>query len=166
MTWRIVIVDGADEALVEAARVLFAEYHDWLGSVVCSRSLGAETAALPGVYGPPKGRLLLALDATTGEALGVVGVRAFSEGGAQAEVKRLYVRESARGEGLGRALAEAALQAAVEMGYSEAMLTTLPGSMGTALAMYERLGFVETEPFYDHSHVAEGTPMSFLHRPL
>lgn len=163
--WRIVTVDGSDQALVEMARGLFGEYHAWLGSVVCSRTLGEETAALPGVYGPPNGRLMLALD-EQGAAGGVIGVRSFSDGSSQAEIKRLYVRPAARGAGLGRRLAETALAAAHELGYSEALLTTLPHSMETALAMYGRLGFVETEPFYDHSHVAEGTEMLFMRRPL
>lgn len=159
-------VDGSDAELVEHARTLFAEYHAWLGEVVCSRSLGAETAALPGVYSPPRGTLLLALDVSTGEPLGTVGVRPFSETGDECEIKRLYVRDVARGSGLGRALAEAALSAAADTGYRTALLTTLPGSMELALAMYRRLGFEQCDPFYDHSHVADGTPMTFMRRGL
>lgn len=164
--WRIEVVDGADEARVESARTLFAEYHAWLGEMVCSRSLGAETDALPGVYAPPAGRLLLALDETLDTPLGIVGVRPSSQSPTEAEIKRLYVRDCARGAGLGHALAAEALNAAREMGYVEALLTTLPGSMSVALGMYRRLGFEESEPFYDHSHVAEGTPMSFMRRAL
>jgi GMP synthase-like glutamine amidotransferase/ribosomal protein S18 acetylase RimI-like enzyme len=163
--WRFLVVDGTDPALVEQARSLFAEYHEWLGTVVCSRSLGAETAALPGVYAPPAGWLLVARDAE-GAAVGIVGVRSFDASGAVAEVKRLYVTPAARGAGLGRVLAERAIEQARVLGYREARLTTLPDSMGVALAMYRSLGFTETEPFYDHSHVDPDTDMVFMSREL
>ncbi|TLM98328.1 MAG: GNAT family N-acetyltransferase, partial [Actinobacteria bacterium] len=117
---------------------------------------------LPGVYAPPAGRLLVAL-APDGSPAGVIGVRCFDNADPEvAEVKRLYVRPTARGAGLGRTLALAALDAARELGYREARLTTLPDSMDSALRMYRTLGFVESEPFYDHSHVADGTPMLYM----
>lgn len=164
--WRLVVVDGSDEALLDEARSLFAEYHEWLGTVVCSRTLGAETAALPGVYAPPRGRLLVAFDAD-GAAQGVIGVREYAQGSpGQAEIKRLFVRPRARGAGLGRLLAEEALRIARALGYREALLTTLPESMPEALGMYRRLGFLETAPFYDHSHVDDGTVMLYLRLPL
>lgn len=163
--WHMVNVDGSDPALLDAARELFAEHHAWLGTVVCSRTLSAETAALPGVYAPPAGRLLVATD-DTGAPGGVVGLRLFQEGSTLAEVKRLYVRPEVRGAGLGRMLAERAVHEARQLGYEELLLTTLPESMETALAMYRRLGFVESRPFYDHSHVAEGTPMLFMRLSL
>lgn len=165
MEWRFSIVDGLDPALVEQARSLFAEYHAWLGTVVCSRSLGAETAALPGAYAPPGGWLLLARDGD-GAPVGIVGVRPFDDSGTIGEIKRLYVTPAARGTGLGRTLAERAIDAARALGYREARLTTLPDSMGVALAMYRSLGFAETDPFYDHSHVDAGTGMAFMSRDL
>jgi GNAT superfamily N-acetyltransferase len=163
--WVLLTVDGSDDAAVDSARELFREYHQWLGTVVCSRTLGHETAALPGVYAPPRGRLIVAFDGD-GVAQGIVAVRPFSEEGGEAEVKRLYVRPTARGGGLGRVLAQAALDAADELGYDEVLLTTLPDSMATARAMYERMGFVESAPFYDHSHVAEGIEMLFMRRTM
>jgi ribosomal protein S18 acetylase RimI-like enzyme len=65
------------------------------------------------------------------------------------ELKRLYLRSGYRGTGLGRALTEAALHAAREMGYARIRLDTLP-DMQTAQRLYESLGFYEIPPYYDN----------------
>ena len=151
-----IAADGRDMADV---RALFEEYHAWLGEVVCSRRLAEEIASLPGPYAAPAGRLLLAVD-TGGRAVGVVGVRPHEAGGA--EIKRLYVRPEARTAGLGRRLMDEAVAAARSLGYGRALITTLPDSMGSALRMYERMGFTPTTPFVDHSHVSEDVRMVYL----
>ncbi len=164
--WRIERVTDATPLLIEAARELFVEYHEWLGEVVCSARLAEEIASLPGPYTPPAGRLLLAFD-TDGAVAGVVGVRPLEDARPRAcEIKRLYVRPTSRGGGLGRLLAEQAIQVARDLGYEEAMLTTLPSTMETALALYRSLGFTETEPFVDHSHVDEGIEMLYMRLSL
>jgi putative acetyltransferase len=164
--WRIEVVTAATPESLEAARELFREYHEWLGEVVCSARLAEEIASLPGPYSPPGGRLMLARDAE-GSVAGVVGVRSVDTGMPEAgEIKRLYVRPEFRGLGLGRCLANSALEAAAELGYADAVLTTLPATMPRALALYRSMGFVEGEPFLDHSHVDESVQMLFLRRSL
>lgn len=151
------------EADIRDARALFGEYHEWLGAVICSTTLAEETANLPGPYAEPAGRLLVARG-PDGLARGVVGVRHHEDG--VAEIKRLYVRPDARGTRLGRRLMEEALAAAAELGYGSVRLTTLPASMDAAVTMYRSLGFVEVEPFFDHSHVVGQTDMLFMERRL
>jgi len=62
------------------------------------------------------------------------------------ELRRLYVRPSSRGTGLGRHLTLAALAAARAMAYDRVRLNTLP-SMTRARALYATLGFREIPPY-------------------
>jgi GNAT superfamily N-acetyltransferase len=150
-------------AAVDAVRSLFREYGEWLGDVVCAVGLEEEIAALPGPYAEPAGRLLLVVDGY-GADVGCAAVREHAAG--VAEIKRLYVRPEARGTGVGRALARAALEAAADLGYEKVRVTTIPAMMERAARMYEDLGFREVEPFHDYSRVADGVAVTFLERDL
>lgn len=133
---------GAD---LDAVGTLFRAYAASLEIDLGYQGFAAELAGLPGAYAPPQGALLLARD-EAGAAIGCVAMRPFEAG--ICELKRLYVAPSGRNRGLGRALAEAILHAAIAAGYREARLDTLP-SMASALALYGALGFEPTERYYD-----------------
>ena len=64
-------------------------------------------------------------------------------------MKRLYVSPLGRGTGLGRALTLEVLDQAKKMGYRRVRLDTLR-SMTNAMALYEKLGFSEVEPYYNN----------------
>ena len=135
----------ADYALVKQ---LFLEYAASIGVDLEYQGFGAELAALPGKYAPPTGELLIGR--VNGEAGGCVALRALDH--ATLEMKRLYVRDSARGMGLGKRLVEAAIisarASAREQGYAELRLDTL-ATMAAAQALYRSLGFVEIPPYGD-----------------
>lgn len=63
-----------------------------------------------------------------------------------AEFRRLWVRESHRGEGIGRALTETVIEKAGSEGYERLALTTPPWGKA-AQALYESLGFERTPPY-------------------
>jgi putative acetyltransferase len=126
---------------LEAIRELFREYAAAADAPECFVALEAELAALPGDYSPPLGRLFLAGDPV---AAGCVALRRLDA--ASAEIKRLYVRGTHRGSGLGRKLAAAAIDAARATGAKRVVLDTLP-SMREAHALYRNLGFIEIAPY-------------------
>ena len=127
---------------VAEIRVLFEEYAQSLGIDLSFQDFAEELASLPGAYSPPRGRLLLA--ANGARAVGCVGVRPQDEG--ICEMKRLYVRPEARGQAVGRALAEAAIAFGKAAGYHAIRLDTLPTMTG-AQALYRQLGFVNVPPY-------------------
>ncbi len=121
---------------------LFREYAASIGVDLEYQGFSSELARLPGQYAPPSGDLLVAK--VNGEAAGCVALRALDQ--ATLEMKRLYVRPSARGTGLGKLLVEAAISIARQNGYAELRLDTL-ASMASAQKLYGALGFVEIPPY-------------------
>ncbi|MEI9994113.1 MAG: GNAT family N-acetyltransferase [Rhizomicrobium sp.] len=137
---------------------LFREYAGGLGIDLGYQGFEDELESLPGAYAPPRGVLLLA--EIDGEAVGCVAVRPL-HGTAFCEMKRLYVRDRARGTGAGRLLATAAIAEGKRMGYSAMRLDTL-STMQAALSLYRGLGFKDIPAYYE-------TPVAstvFLHKAL
>ena len=127
---------------LEEVRALFLEYARDLGFSLCFQDFDQELAQLPGHYAPPRGALLLV------PGKGCVALRPLE--GATAEMKRLYLRPAFRGLGLGRALAQAAIDEARALGYSRLVLDTVNGTMDRAIAMFRALGFGEIAPYYQN----------------
>jgi ribosomal protein S18 acetylase RimI-like enzyme len=60
-------------------------------------------------------------------------------------MNRLWIRPAARRSGLGRALCEASMETARDLGFRRMALDVVPGRTN-AIALYRSLGFVETAP--------------------
>jgi GNAT superfamily N-acetyltransferase len=123
-------------------RILFGEYSGLVAEALCFQNFDQELEALPGAYAPPAGALLIARDGDT--AAGCVALRRLDPG--TGEMKRMYVRETHRGTGLGRKLAVAVIEEARKRGHGRIVLDTLP-KLAAAIALYRDLGFRECAPY-------------------
>lgn len=128
---------------IAQARELFLEYGKSLGFSLCFQNFDQELAGLPGDYAPPGGRLLLA--EFNDQLAGCVALHKFDAD--ICEMKRLYLRSQFRGKGLGRALAEAIIAQARQIGYRRMRLDTVGPVMQDAVAMYRKLGFRDISPY-------------------
>jgi putative acetyltransferase len=139
-------------AELSALRSLITEYAQSLDVDLCFQDLTAELAQLPGEYVAPRGALVSAW--VDGALAGCCALRALdsTDYALASEMKRLYVRPAYRGMGLGRTLAQAILDAALQAGHQHVLLDTLD-DMEAARAMYADLGFVEIPPYY-HNPIA------------
>jgi ribosomal protein S18 acetylase RimI-like enzyme len=135
-----------------ALRGIFLEYANTLKIDLCFQDFDRELASLPGEYAQPRGYLLAAV--VDGSLAGCCALRALDSADYPnaCEMKRLFVRPTFRGLGLGRDLVERILDAAREAGYHSVLLDTLD-EMETARALYHDLGFEEIPPYY-HNPIA------------
>jgi putative acetyltransferase len=144
-TYRLVEADTT--ARYQAARALIEEYAMQVGAStgvdLCFQNLAGELDQLPLMYGPPSGCLLLA--SRDEEWVGCCALRRFSD--EVCEMKRLYIKSSARGAQLGRLLTERLITQARTLGYGRMVLDTLE-DMIAAQTLYRSLGFRRTTPYY------------------
>jgi GNAT superfamily N-acetyltransferase len=100
----------------------------------------------PNEVAPGKGAFFVAL--LDSEPVGCGAVRLL-DGGADAEIKRMYTAPSARGRGVARAILAAIESEARRLGARRLVLET--GTRQTsALALYRREGFVEIDAFGEY----------------
>ena len=152
------IIPARTTAEIDVFRSLCREYAASLPFSLDYQGFDAEMAELPGKYTPPKGELFIALDAEGrgggNRGLGIVAVRELPSSPewprrpGVAELKRMYVRPDARGRGIGRALARAAVTFAKAVDYREIWLDSEP-DFAAALATYRGLGFVDIPRYND-----------------
>ena len=138
---------------LDSVRTLVHAFMDWARQIYPDlqnltdenfKTVEAELASLPGAYGPPTGRLLLAY--YDGKAAGTVAMRDL--GDRICEMKRMFVYEKFRGKGIGRALTMALINEARTLGYSHMRLDTGPRHYA-AQGLYRSLGFQEIPPYYE-----------------
>lgn len=143
------IIEASTIEQYRQARLLVEEYARFLGIDLEFQGFSRELTDLPGMYGPPKGAMLLVHDG--GAFVGCVGLRPLLDG--CGEMKRMYLRPAHQGKGLGRMLMEAFLIKARSLGYKTIRLDTIP-ALGRALGLYRKFGFVEIPP-YRHNPAAD-----------
>lgn len=143
------IVHVRSESEATEVRVLVQEFLGWLnarypGMVEALadyfrvQDLDGQMRELLTRFAPPKAECLLArLD---GVAAGIVMTKPHSEG--VCEMNRMFVRDTTRGHGVGRALVAEILSTAKALGYRR--MTLAAGPQHTeAIALYRSFGFIE-----------------------
>jgi GNAT superfamily N-acetyltransferase len=131
-------------------RELFWEYLQWandrlnreFGISFDIESMIQQNMADLEMFLPPYGRLLLAAEGPN--AAGIACMKRIRE--CIGEIKRMYVRPEYRGKGIGRALLEALVAAAQQIGYQTIRLDSVR-FMTAAHALYRSAGFQEIEPY-------------------
>ena len=133
------------KAEIQEVESLFREYESFLNVDLCFQNFEDELANLPGKYSPPRGDLLIGLDGE--KIVGCVAVRKLDDD--ICEMKRLFVRQEARGTGLGRQLAQEIIVISQKLGYSLMRLDTLD-RLTKAMHLYKTLGFKKIESYYEN----------------
>ena len=138
-------------ATIDAARLLLGEYRDYARTVAGPgfgmAKLERQIAELPASHGGPGEGLLIAWIGAA--PAGCVVYRPVPEllPERASELKRLWVRDAFRGQGLAEALVAAVMAQARALGSTALYLDTEPERMPAAVRLYRRLGFVEC-PLY------------------
>ena len=151
--------------MLESARALLLEYGRFVTEAegaahFCFGKLQEEVDRLPNSYRNNGGELLLAY--VDGRGAGCVTWRAVPAIAGACEMKRLWVRPSVRGLGLGEVLVLSAIENATRAGFDAMYLDTFPATMKSASEMYLRLGFTPCDAYNDSD--SEG--IVFMRLPL
>jgi putative acetyltransferase len=132
---------------IRQVQELFREYALMPGVAPCVEDFEREVVGLPGLYAPPGGTLLLAVNENAQNSSAAAACVALRPWGEHAcEMKRLYVRPAFRGSGAGRVLVKEVIAAARFIGFEKILLDTLP-SMQAAHELYKSLGFRQIPPY-------------------
>ena len=137
----IEIAAARSSADVAAVKALILAYAEFLKVDLCFQSFAEEMATFPAFYD------LLLLAKVGGAPAACVALK--NLGGDVCEMKRLFAYPEHRGLKLGETLSMRLIAEARERGFRVMRLDSLK-RLGHALALYRRLGFVETPAYYDN----------------
>jgi putative acetyltransferase len=142
---------------LDTVRRLFQEYRAWLADHV-EPTPGTDLvvpvglahfdqviAELPGVFGPPRGDVILAFK--HGDLVACGALREWEPN--VGEIKRIHVRADHRGPGFGPRLTGELLDRARELGFERVRVDTLP-TMAAAIQFYQEMGFKPIPPYWPH----------------
>ena len=127
----------------ETLKSVIREYIAWLDMDLSYRGFDQEMAQFEQLFTLPSGLFLMARSG--GAVVGCVGL--LRHNASTAEVKRLYVKPSFRGQQLGEQLIRALIQKAQCHGFIRLVLDAVPQTTA-AQKLYQSMGFQQTEPYY------------------
>jgi ribosomal protein S18 acetylase RimI-like enzyme len=141
------VISAEKQEHYQKARELFMQYADSLDFDLEFQGFSQELATLPGIYAPPEGCILLAVE--SGRFVGCVALRPLED--KICEMKRLYVRSGYQGQGIGRMLACSVINRAREIGHAKMRLDTM-ATMNEARTLYYSLEFQNIKAYRYNPH--------------
>jgi ribosomal protein S18 acetylase RimI-like enzyme len=123
-----------------------ADYLSFIGDTLDAEGLDHDIAHWQDEYDGRTGVLLVVADAA-GEVVGTAAVRLLEPG--LGELKRMWLRPSSQGRGLGRRLMDACLDEARRLGCRALRLDT-QARMAAAVRLYRAYGFGEVPRYNDN----------------
>ncbi len=139
MPEEILIDEAVDPDVVSQ---LWAQYWDEHHEDLGAQDLAMEARALPKGYEAPDGALLVAKLGS--EIVGTVALQRFDAD--TADMRRMYVPEQYRGQGIGAALVEGVMRKARAMGYTR-MILDVSESQTAARRVYKAAGFQDADGY-------------------
>jgi GNAT superfamily N-acetyltransferase len=132
------------------AQQLVSEYQAELRARIPGLDFGQAAPPEPEAFDPPTGSFLVLF--VDGAAAGCGALRRIDD--RVGELRRMYLRTDARGQGLGRLLLNALEREAARLGFDELRLDTAT-ELTEALALYRAAGYRDVanyndNPFADH----------------
>lgn len=138
-------------------RIRYPEMHDTIDAYLADQDVAGELKQFDRFFMPPHGECFLAR--MSGDPAGIVMMKPHGEG--DAEMNRMYVRDTARGQGIGRALGQALVDEARALGMGAVWLDALYRHT-EALPLYESLGF----EYYTDPEAFGGDDARVIHMKL
>lgn len=137
------LIEVKSDSDYEIAMRLFKEYASQIKIDLGFQNFNEEIENLESKYSRPKGVIYIAYDHEN-SPLGCFGIRAFNN--TVCELKRMYLKEEARGLGIGKLMMKKSITVGKELGYDKMRLDTL-SSMLPAVSLYKKSGFYEIDPY-------------------
>lgn len=138
------IKDGKN--FIPQVKELIIEYTERLNRDLSFQNLDEELSDPAAKYTAPAGEILVAID-DSGVVIGMVAYHKLDD--KRCEMKRLYVRPTARGTHLGDILIKEIVDHARSAGFREMVLDTIV-PLQAAIHLYKKNGFTECDPYYNN----------------
>jgi len=139
----IELIEAKSDKSYQIATSLFKEYAAQIGVDLSFQNFNQELANIQEQYARPKGVLYIAYDSSQ-NPIGCFGIRQFED--SICELKRMYLKSTYRGLGIGKQLLLKSIEVGRELGYTKMRLDTLP-TMQSAIGLYQSIGFYEILPY-------------------
>jgi ribosomal protein S18 acetylase RimI-like enzyme len=133
------------DAEIAGAKRLIVEYIQWLNQDLSFQNIDDELNNFPEKYQEPAGAFFIAKK--NDEIVGTVGMNKLEN--KICEMKRLFVNDNYKGNGIGKKLVEIIIEEAKNKKYEKMRLDTL-NTMDAALGIYYKNNFYRIESYYNN----------------